>query len=184
MLQSCFCIYRGAQANMLQPVGLHTIKTVYNTILGLNYNATAHSFHMDIQSANESMPLSMTAAVLPNDIITEILSFLPVKSLLQFRCVCDCKSWKTLTSELSFVKLHLNRSALQNPQFTIVTLNFKELFKGLPQSVIQVGHSVIPYSWNSLIHPFCRSLLLLFLQELSYSWFLQWIDLFVISPWR
>lgn len=46
---------------------------------------------------------------LHDELITEVLSFLPVKSLMQLRCVC--KSWKTLISDSTFVKLHLQRSA-------------------------------------------------------------------------
>ncbi|XP_019200063.1 PREDICTED: F-box/kelch-repeat protein At3g23880-like [Ipomoea nil] len=43
---------------------------------------------------------------LNQDIITEILKRLPVKSLLQFRCVS--KVWRALVSSPEFVKLHLN----------------------------------------------------------------------------
>ncbi|OIV95068.1 hypothetical protein TanjilG_10888 [Lupinus angustifolius] len=43
-----------------------------------------------------------------DEIIFEILSWLPVKSLLQSRAVC--KSWKSLISDPSFIKLHLQRS--------------------------------------------------------------------------
>ncbi|XP_059624633.1 F-box/kelch-repeat protein At3g23880-like [Cornus florida] len=43
---------------------------------------------------------------LPHDIIVQILSRLPVKSLLQFRCVC--KSWCSLISDSHFVKTHLS----------------------------------------------------------------------------
>ncbi|CAJ2638502.1 unnamed protein product [Trifolium pratense] len=42
---------------------------------------------------------------LPFDLIIEILSRLPVKQLLQLRCVC--KSWKSLISDPKFAKKHL-----------------------------------------------------------------------------
>jgi hypothetical protein len=57
--------------------------------------------------------------ILPDDIIAELLSFLPVKSLMQFKCVC--KSWKILISDSSFVKFHFKRST-QNPQLALVYL--------------------------------------------------------------
>ncbi|OIV95069.1 hypothetical protein TanjilG_10889 [Lupinus angustifolius] len=47
--------------------------------------------------------------ILYDEIIFEILSWLPVKYLLQSRAVC--KSWKFLISDPSFVKLHLQRSS-------------------------------------------------------------------------
>ncbi|GFP87503.1 F-box/kelch-repeat protein at3g23880 [Phtheirospermum japonicum] len=51
--------------------------------------------------------------LLPEDVIEDILSRLPVKSLLRFRCVC--KHWKTLiSSSRRFAFLHLKRS-LSNP---------------------------------------------------------------------
>ncbi|GAU45641.1 hypothetical protein TSUD_175540 [Trifolium subterraneum] len=45
---------------------------------------------------------------LPHEVITQIFSFLPVKHLMQLKCVC--KSWKTLISDDStLVKLHLKK---------------------------------------------------------------------------
>ncbi|XP_047323944.1 F-box/kelch-repeat protein At3g23880-like [Impatiens glandulifera] len=47
------------------------------------------------------------AASMP-EIVAEILIRLPVKTLLQFRCVC--RSWRTLISDPIFVKMHLRAS--------------------------------------------------------------------------
>ncbi|XP_058759040.1 F-box/kelch-repeat protein At3g23880-like [Vicia villosa] len=47
-------------------------------------------------------------AVLPDELIPEILSRLPVKTLMQMNCVC--KSWKSLISNRFFSKLHFHRS--------------------------------------------------------------------------
>ncbi|KAI9096296.1 hypothetical protein K1719_026015 [Acacia pycnantha] len=51
--------------------------------------------------------------VLPEDIIRNILKRLPVKSLIQFQCVC--KHWKNLIKVPSFIADHLHHSASQNP---------------------------------------------------------------------
>jgi len=57
------------------------------------------------------------AGVLSNDLIEEILSFLDVKSLTRFKCVC--KSWKTLIFDPTFIKLHLKRST-RNTHLTLI----------------------------------------------------------------
>ncbi|KNA21365.1 hypothetical protein SOVF_043830 [Spinacia oleracea] len=51
-------------------------------------------------------------AILPTEIITEILSRLPVKSLLVLIFVC--KSWYSLIKSPNFVKLHLNQTLISN----------------------------------------------------------------------
>ncbi|CAI9783760.1 unnamed protein product [Fraxinus pennsylvanica] len=54
----------------------------------------------------------MKNSYLPEDVIMDILSRLPVKTLLRFRCVCT--QWCTLISYPSFASLHLSRS-VSNP---------------------------------------------------------------------
>ncbi|XP_039683886.1 F-box/kelch-repeat protein At3g06240 [Medicago truncatula] len=51
---------------------------------------------------------SPSLVFLPDELIVEVLSFLPVQSLIRLKCVS--KSWKYLISEPSFVKLHLKRT--------------------------------------------------------------------------
>jgi len=51
----------------------------------------------------------MSHVYLLEELIPEVLSYLPVKSLMRLRCMC--KSWKTLISDPTFVKLHLQRSS-------------------------------------------------------------------------
>ncbi|XP_058739569.1 F-box/kelch-repeat protein At3g23880-like [Vicia villosa] len=55
--------------------------------------------------------------VLLDELISEILSRLPVKTLMQIKCVC--KSWKTLISDPAFAKLHLQRSP-KNTHFLLI----------------------------------------------------------------
>ncbi|XP_062162172.1 F-box/kelch-repeat protein At3g06240-like [Alnus glutinosa] len=50
---------------------------------------------------------------LPNEVIAKILSRLPVKSVIRFRCVS--KTWCSLISRPHFIATHLSR-ALYNPQ--------------------------------------------------------------------
>ncbi|KAL2946060.1 hypothetical protein AAZX31_U009200, partial [Glycine max] len=52
------------------------------------------------------------SSLLCNEIIKEILSRLPVKPLIKFKCVC--KEWNSLISEPYFIKLHLSKSAAKD----------------------------------------------------------------------
>ncbi|XP_020239481.1 putative F-box protein At1g47790 [Cajanus cajan] len=58
----------------------------------------------------------MALSFLCEELMVEILSWLPVRSLMQCRCVS--KSFKSLISDPSFVKLHLQRSP-NNTNFLI-----------------------------------------------------------------
>ncbi|XP_054778159.1 F-box protein At1g47340-like [Prosopis cineraria] len=53
------------------------------------------------------------AQYLPEEVIRNILTRLPVKSLIRFQCVC--KHWKNLIKSPSFIADHLHHSNLQNP---------------------------------------------------------------------
>ncbi|XP_057432861.1 F-box/kelch-repeat protein At3g23880-like [Lotus japonicus] len=59
--------------------------------------------------------------VLPLELLIEILSWLPVETLMQLRCVS--KSWKSLISEdKDFMKLHLKRLPKNKHQHILLTL--------------------------------------------------------------
>ncbi|KAK7359684.1 hypothetical protein VNO77_01647 [Canavalia gladiata] len=58
---------------------------------------------------------------LPIELIMEILQWLPVKFLLQLRCIC--KSWKSLISDPQFAKKHLHSS----PTVAHLVLSFSSL---------------------------------------------------------
>ncbi|XP_058734435.1 F-box/kelch-repeat protein At3g23880-like [Vicia villosa] len=82
----------------------------------------------------------------PDDIITEIISLLPVKPLLRFQCVSN--SWNTLISDPSFVKFHLKRSkASPNQLFTLITNHFTPV-EG--KKCYYSDWSVVPYPISSL----------------------------------
>jgi len=77
--------------------------------------------------------------ILLDELIAEILSRLPVKTLMQLKCVC--KSLKTLISHPSFAKLHLHRSP-RNTHFLL-----------LPDwaNPDEMDLSVVPISVSSLL---------------------------------
>ncbi|GMI96155.1 hypothetical protein like AT3G23880 [Hibiscus trionum] len=58
-----------------------------------------------VQSPKRSRNANLPPPSFPQEIVVEILSYLPVKSLLRFTCVS--KSWKTLKSDPFFIKKHL-----------------------------------------------------------------------------
>ncbi|KAL2339950.1 hypothetical protein Fmac_007890 [Flemingia macrophylla] len=63
---------------------------------------------------------SPSSAVLPEELIWEILLRVPVRSLVQFRCVC--KSWNSLISDPQFAKDHLRTTATDPNQRLVSSL--------------------------------------------------------------
>jgi len=84
--------------------------------------------------------------ILPSDLIIEILSWLPAKSLVRFRRVSEF--WKSLISNKRFAKLHLQRSP--KPTHTLLTSSKQFYLHGS-----RVYYWVlIPYSVRPLLeHP-------------------------------
>ncbi|KAK4267936.1 hypothetical protein QN277_024654 [Acacia crassicarpa] len=66
----------------------------------------------------ERTVINVAAPYLAEEMITNILKRLPVKSLLRFRCVC--KQWKNLFKTPSFIQEHLSHSNNQDPSLLMV----------------------------------------------------------------
>jgi len=77
-----------------------------------------------------------------DDLLTEILSLLSVKSLLRFKYVSE--SWNALISDPNFVKFHLSRSKSQNQLFILVTGHTKSPYGS-------DNYSIIPYLIHRLL---------------------------------
>ncbi|XP_058741541.1 F-box/kelch-repeat protein At3g23880-like [Vicia villosa] len=78
--------------------------------------------------------------ILPNELITDILSRLTVKYLMQMKCVS--KSWNILISDPIFINIHLNRSEL-NPQFSLIySHNNDHSFVPFPVSLLWENGSI------------------------------------------
>ncbi|XP_058734434.1 F-box/kelch-repeat protein At3g23880-like [Vicia villosa] len=93
------------------------------------------------------MLMTSLSVFFPEDLITEIISLLPVKPLLRFKCVSN--SWNTLISDPSFVKFHLKRSTTSpNPQFTLITNHLKPL-RG--DYSFESDWSMVPYPISRLL---------------------------------
>ncbi|KAB2067220.1 hypothetical protein ERO13_A09G200800v2 [Gossypium hirsutum] len=92
------------------------------------------------QSPKRSRNGSLPTPSFPQEIIFEILSNLPVKSLLRFRCVS--KPWKSLIADNFFIKKHLKRTQ-NDPEFSKkrVLIN---------TSSIQTGSSIKSCSLKSI----------------------------------
>ncbi|KAI9127048.1 hypothetical protein K1719_001607 [Acacia pycnantha] len=71
-------------------------------------------------TSRKQMAVNGTTPFLPEEMITDILKRLPVKSLIRFRCVC--KHWKNLVKNPSFITDHLRHSSHHNPNFLVFNL--------------------------------------------------------------
>lgn len=89
------------------------------------------------------MSLAEYLSYVPDDLIVEILSRLPVKDLMRFRCVC--KTWKSIIFDPSFVKKHLERSS---KKIHLIITREEVLYDGFDYDYGDAY--AIPYSINQL----------------------------------
>uniref|UniRef100_A0A2N9I433 F-box domain-containing protein n=1 Tax=Fagus sylvatica TaxID=28930 RepID=A0A2N9I433_FAGSY len=65
--------------------------------------------HQEKKKKKTSVPaIDPEPKALPKDVIIEILSRLPAKSLLRFKCVC--KEWCSIIQDQVFIETHLNKA--------------------------------------------------------------------------
>ncbi|KAF5185207.1 F-box protein [Thalictrum thalictroides] len=122
----------------------------------------------------------MTTAVLPEVLVTEIISRLPIKSLIRFRCVS--KPWlQLLTKDPYFTKLHFDHSIKtkiisiiiafksQNEINFYYAAEFTECDKAIKLNLPFPVQMVPTVMWK--VHGICNGLILLSnKQDLVYLW--------------
>ncbi|WJX81722.1 hypothetical protein P8452_64569 [Trifolium repens] len=86
----------------------------------------------DPPAKSRNQPDDKFPAVLPDELITEVLSCADVKSLMQMRCVS--KTWNAIITDPKFVKMHLKRAS-RNPSLTLF----------LSKSRIDGDNNVVPF---------------------------------------
>ncbi|OMO98374.1 hypothetical protein COLO4_13967 [Corchorus olitorius] len=83
---------------------------------------------------------------LPTGVVIEILSWLPLKSV--FNCRCVCKTWLQIISDPHFAKLHLSRSAIsilihgRDPLVERRYLRLYQIVKALDSGFIRIEEMV------------------------------------------
>ncbi|CAL5191999.1 unnamed protein product [Lathyrus oleraceus] len=92
----------------------------------------------DPPAKSRAQPDEDSPVSLPDELITEVLSFADAKTLMQMRCVS--KFWNFIVSDPKFVKLHFKRSA-RNPHLTLF----------LSKSHLDGDNNVVPFSVSRLI---------------------------------
>ncbi|MCL7031030.1 hypothetical protein MKW94_022743 [Papaver nudicaule] len=95
---------------------------------------------------------TILSTILDNNSMQQILSNLPVKALMKFKCVS--KSWESLTDDQSFIKLHQSKSHLQLLIMMYTDCSIKVY---TPKDGFQGGGALhkatIPWSGVSILKP-------------------------------
>ncbi|KAM3396572.1 hypothetical protein P3S68_000084 [Capsicum galapagoense] len=136
-------------------------------------------------SSNVTQFPADSMCILPPEIITEILSRLPIKSLLKFRSVS--KSWLALISSPEFIDTHLSLSANKEEMLHLLVLNdlnygdkwcyrdvhVASLFNNSVTEAVDLGYPVEDDSFQLRIEGCCNGLLLLSAHE-SIKYLVLW----------
>ncbi|KAL2473439.1 F-box protein CPR30 [Forsythia ovata] len=99
--------------------------------------------------------------MLPSDIIAEILSHLPVKTLLQFRCVS--RTWCSIIDSQSFIKMHLHQSTATNSYHSLILGSLGKGLYSVDLDLLDKAHVVKPpvsYKGFDIISNSCNGLIL------------------------
>lgn len=99
-------------------------------------------------------------ADLPPEVITDILSRLPVKSLLRFRCTC--KSWRCLIDSPDFMFFHLHKSIDTTSNVTVIFRENSDLYLvdfDAPDKALELNHPLMCYGNRLKVLGSCNGLL-------------------------
>ncbi|KAK7257219.1 hypothetical protein RIF29_31027 [Crotalaria pallida] len=113
------------------------------------------------------------------ELIMEVLSWLPVKNLMQLKCVC--KEWNFVISSDNFIKLHLNRSLRNNFLLRWEVVEFDN--DGVEDHYAGMGICTTRSLLENPLSPAIQSHYR-FLDNSVYPWVMQWLDFYKIVALR
>ncbi|KAF5814536.1 putative F-box domain-containing protein [Helianthus annuus] len=86
--------------------------------------------------------------LLPDDLMYNVLSRLPVKTIIRYKCVC--KKWRDLVSDSYFVNLHLSRS-----REALMIFNYYEPFRPGNLMWVEIGHKALVQVKRLVLTEYC-----------------------------
>lgn len=104
---------------------------------------------------------SISIQIQAEDIITNILSRLPVKSISRFRCVS--KTWCKLLNNPHFIKTQLNH-ALQNNVFSLLVLSLR-----MGASICDNNYDIYSVDYDSITSTYRKSVKIGYKFEPNYT---------------
>ncbi|XP_074269821.1 F-box protein CPR1-like isoform X1 [Silene latifolia] len=90
------------------------------------------------------------AASLPLELITEIFTKLPVKSLHRFKCVS--KTWNSIITSTKFIKQHLRQTLILNTNFNNIIISSNNSIFSSAISAVKLRFDIINHPLNNLFH--------------------------------